>query len=195
MLMQTRLKSMSHYQSLEKLRPIRKHYLTAYPTGCSRTENTLRICHCFTFSNCKYLFKTGMLTLWSPVCSWCTGLWEQTGTTAAGTHNPAWQPQQRSRNVHELRHWAASSLGMVSGVLPWSFLLPLQSVRFKEMLLNVGLSHCCGAWLHRVQVNALLWFVPLAGLQPWYCCWALLKTSQHLVFWFIPFYIKILAEC
>lgn len=194
MLMQTRLKSMSHYQSQEKLRPIRKHYLTAYPTGCSRTENTLRICHCFTFYNCKYLFKTGMLTLWSPVCSWCKGLWEQPGTTAAGTRNPAWQPQQRSRNVYELT---------------LSSFLARDGFRCAALELLPSPAEC------QVQRNAakhwfksLMWCLVAQGAgkcftvicpgwfaAPWYCCWALLRTSQHLVFWFIPFHIKILAKC
>lgn len=33
------------------------------------------------------------------------------------------------------------------------FFLDLQTVKFKEVLLNVGLSHCFGAWLDRMHVE------------------------------------------
>lgn len=68
------------------------------------------------------------------------------------------------------------------------------------MLSNIGLSHCCGACLGRMQVeSASKCFAVICPSGSFAAPWCavvehFLRPSQHLFLWLIPFPIKVLAK-
>lgn len=111
---------------------------------------------------------------------------------------------ERRRNASELRHWTALLLGMehfVDGFqVCWCgscFFLDPKTVRFKEVLLNVGLSHCFGAWLGRMCVETISWYFISVWFATLFLSQQLLRTPKWQVFvcLLIQFHMKVVGKC